>query len=99
LKDCKNITRVDITNQNINNIFEYINNNSEYYNKKNYLYIINKDNIIYYTYNEYQWVPVDSQYALFTSKRMVDDWRSCISNGKLKLLKSPDGYMRIVAMS
>lgn len=99
LKDCKNITQVDVTNESIDNLFEYINSMSDYYNKNNYLYILNEDNSIYYAYNGYQWVPVDTQYALFTPKRMSDEWRDCVSNGKLKLLKSPDGYTRIVAMS
>lgn len=99
LQDCKNVTKIDISGQNINDISRYINNNSEYYNKNNYLYIADADNAVYYTYNGYQWVPVESCYALFTPKRMVDEWRYFVSNGKLKLLKSPDGYMRIVAMS
>lgn len=99
LRDCKNITKIDLTGQNINNVSSYINDNIEYYNKNNYLYVVNADQSTYYMYNGYQWVPVNSQYALFTSKRTIDEWRNFVSNGKLKLLKSPDGYMRIVAMS
>jgi hypothetical protein len=99
LKDCKNITKIDISDKSINDISHYINDNSEYYNKNNYLYVINADSSVYYVYNGYQWVPVDSQYSLFTPKRTVSEWRNFVSNGKLKLLKSPDGYIRIVAMS
>ncbi len=99
LKDCKNITKIDLTGKNINNVSRYINDNIEYYNKNNYLYVVNADQSTYYMYNGYQWVLVGSQYALFTPKRTIDEWRNFVSNGKLKLLKSPDGYMRIVAMS
>ena len=106
INSCKNIIKVNLDNirkvkqlKSIDNIdinqlaidYEYDTNV--------YLCVIDGDDIVYYLYNGYKWVPANSDYVLCSQKSLIDEWRNCLSSGKLKLLKSPNGYMWIVAIS
>lgn len=99
LDSCKNITKVDLLGEKINNLEEYINMNDAQFNKENYLYIITDNQTIYYGYNGLRWIPVNTQYILCSHKSLLDEWKNCIANEKIKLLKSPDGNMWIVSIS
>ena len=106
IKECRNITKINLNqirkvlgkdeNYNVGN---YLDEYGQEHNKDNYLYIIDKDQSYYYVYYINKWIPVQTDYTLSSSKQCIDEWRHCVSNGKLKLLKAPTGCMWIVAIS
>ena len=106
IKECRNITKINLNqirkvlgkdeNYNVGN---YLDEYGQEHNKDNYLYIIDKDQSYYYVYYINKWIPVQTDYTLSSSKQCIDEWRHCVSNGKLKLLKAPNGCMWIVAIS
>jgi hypothetical protein len=45
------------------------------------------------------WRPVSRIHTIFNNIDKMNAWRNCLSNGKLKLLKAPNGQKWIVKIS
>ena len=57
-----------------------------------------KNNYYYYlTINP--WVPIQLRYAIVNNIEKMNSWRDCLSNGKLKLLKAPNGQKWVVKIN
>lgn len=80
----------------------YIQNTNEVYdaNTQYYKYEIPKfKNNYYYQMTVNSWVPIDSYYTITNDVEKMNAWRECLSNGKIKLLRAPNGQRWIVKVN
>ena len=80
----------------------YIQNNSKDYQEsvQYYKYEIPKfEENYYYQLTVNSWLPSASQYVICNNIEKVNAWRECLSNGKLKLLKAPNGQKWVVKIN
>ena len=64
-----------------------------------YEYTIPQFSKDYYYLAVNTWHPVDNKYVYANNIDTLKAWRQCLSNGKLKLLKAPNGQMWVVRIS